>query len=100
MRVLLPTGVGRGSVFDLHGHPWQRDPYVCPGSAKDGLTGKCTSTEVASRAIGLNPVGFYLGGQESILPNDHFDIVPLRGAGGVDAVPGTTSSATRPASAT
>jgi hypothetical protein len=70
-RVLEPTGVGRGTTFDLHGHLWQRDPYVA-GS-------------VPSQTIGHNPLGFYLGHQESVQPSGHFDIVPKNGAGGAFA---------------
>ncbi|MBI5342004.1 MAG: hypothetical protein HZB63_01525 [Deltaproteobacteria bacterium] len=104
MHVLGAPGATRGSVFKLHGHLWQRAPYVCPGQndGLPGLTGKCNWTdfgaasfEPGSRAIGVNPIGMYLGGQESILPGSHFDIVlpgaglgPTGGAGGVGAVKG------------
>ncbi|MCP5364150.1 MAG: hypothetical protein H6905_02765 [Hyphomicrobiales bacterium] len=87
MRVLMPFGVGRGTTFNLHGHNWQRDPYVCPGSSHNGLSGKCSLTEVASRAIGHNPVGFTLGHQESVTPATHFDIV-VPSAGGSFEVTG------------
>jgi hypothetical protein len=105
LHVLNPTGVMRGSVFHLHGHMWQRSPYVCPGQDDGlgaGMAGKCNWTdfgaanfEIGSRAIGVNPIGKYLGAQESILPAAHFDIVlpgdglgPTGGAGGVHKVPG------------
>ena len=95
-----PTGVGRAGSFTLHGHQWQRAPYVCPGSGFLGLAGNCRPTgffptlvgtggqfEVASRAIGENPTSFYLGGQESISPADHFDFV-MDHAGGVNGITG------------
>ena len=44
MHLLMPTGSPRASSFTLHGHLWQRAPYVCPDSAKDGLAGKCLAT--------------------------------------------------------
>jgi hypothetical protein len=115
MHVLYPAGTSvddlhnRGIVFGLNGHLWQRAPYICPGQndGLPGLTGKCNWTdfprnateqaafEPGSRAIGLNPIGMYLGGQESVLPGAHFDIVlpgeglgPTGGAGGVEKVPG------------
>jgi hypothetical protein len=90
MHVLYPAGTSvddfhdRGIVFHLHGHMWQRAPYVCPGQndGLSGLTGKCNWTnfgtapfEVGSRAIGVNPIGMYMGAQESVLPGAHFDIV-------------------------
>ncbi len=103
MHVLLPSGVERGSVFHLHGHLWQRAPYICLGQndGVPGLNGKCNWTdfgdanfEPGSRAIGVNPIGMYLGSQESVLPAAHFDIVlpgagiAHGGAGGVNQVAG------------
>ena len=73
MRVLEPTGVGRGTTFNLHGHVWQRDPYL------EGT--------VPSQTIGNNPLGFYLGGQESVTPAAHFDVV-LPSAGGKNGILG------------
>ena len=73
MRVLEPTGVGRGTTFNLHGHVWARDPYL--------------ADVVPSQRIGENPEAMYLGGQESVTPNAHFDVV-LPKAGGVAGVPG------------
>jgi hypothetical protein len=102
LHVLNPAGVERGTVFQLHGHLWQRAPYVCPGQNDGtGLEGKCNWTnfgdanfEIGSRALGVNPIGMYLGAQESILPGAHFDIVlpgdgiAHGGAGGAGKVPG------------
>jgi hypothetical protein len=95
-----PAGVARAGSFNLHGHDWQRAPYVCPGSAFLGLVGNCKPTgffptligtggqfEVASRAIGDNPTSFYLGGQESVSPAEHFDLV-MDHAGGVNGITG------------
>ena len=74
LRVLMASGSGRGTTFNLHGHNWQRDPYVCPGSSYLGLEGKCYPDEVGSRAIGDNPTGMELGGQESVTPTAHYDL--------------------------
>jgi len=74
MRLLEPTGAGRGTTFNLHGHAWQRAPYI--------------AGEVASQTIGDNWLGMVLGHQESVTPAAHFDIVPLNGAGGAYAVAG------------
>lgn len=102
MHVILPSGSARGSVFNLHGHVWQRAPYNCPTSSYLGLPGACPSTgffptlprqdglppfEVASRGIGPNPMSMYLGGQDSVLPASHFDIVAQH-AGGANGVKG------------
>jgi hypothetical protein len=109
-RLLYPAGNSmddlheRGVSFHLHGHLWQRAPYVCPGQ-NDGLItlpGKCNWTnfgdpgfEVGSRAVGVNPIGMYLGSQDSVLPASHYDVVlpgagrgPNGGAGGLNLVTG------------
>ena len=87
MRVLMPHGIGRGSTFNVHGHPWQRAPYVCEGSAKHGLPGKCNFNEVGSTSIGHNPAGMYLGHQESVNGTEHYEVV-LPSAGGSGGVEG------------
>jgi hypothetical protein len=79
MHLLAPASSGRKSVPTLHGHLWQRDPYVCPGSSHVGLAGKCTTGEVGSTAIGDNPVGFYLGAFQSFMASGHFEIVTEAG---------------------
>jgi hypothetical protein len=73
MRLLEPTGVGRGTTFNLHGHIWQRDPYL--------------AGTVPSQTIGKNPHGFYLGHQENVNPGAHYDVV-LDSAGGARKVVG------------
>jgi hypothetical protein len=87
LRLLEPHGGFRSSVFRLHGHVWQREPYVCPGSAHLGLPGKCLPTELPAKALGLNPISFYQGAQENVLPYMHWEIL-LPSAGGANAVPG------------
>jgi len=84
MRVLMPHGTGRGTTFNLHGHVWQRDPYVCPGQDDLYVSGKCTGVDilstdvneaVGSQAIGWNRMGHSLGGQESINSHTHFEVI-------------------------
>jgi len=93
LRVLEPTGVGRGTTFTVHGHIWQRDPYLCPDDIADGIPGKCANVDMAtfrqvgSLSIGKNPIGFYLGGQESVQPYEHFDL-RLENTGGVNGIDG------------
>jgi hypothetical protein len=82
-----PYGTTRGSTFSLHGHVWQRDPYVCNGEARNALTGACLMSTVGSRNIGTNPMGFAQGGQESWNAPTHFDVV-LPSAGGGNGVIG------------
>jgi hypothetical protein len=86
MRLGVPSGTNRGTTFQLHGHVWQRDPYICPGS-KDGLSGRCATNVVGSQIIGDNPLAFHQGGQESINAPTHFDIVVPK-AGGDNGVTG------------
>jgi len=76
MRIGMPHGTNRGSTFTLHGHLWQRDPYITqnhdvygfPNSVVDGGPG------IGSMTIGNNPLGFYMGALESIWPSTHYDI--------------------------
>jgi hypothetical protein len=87
LRLTAAHGTKRGSVFELNGHLWQRDPYICPGESRNGLLGACLMTSVGSRAIGNNPIGFYEAGRESWSAYNHYDIV-LPKAGGENAIPG------------
>ena len=56
LRLLNPSGVGRGSIMTLHGHVWDRSPYVCPGENYLGIPGKCGPTgfypTVPGRSVG------------------------------------------------
>jgi hypothetical protein len=95
LHLLEPSGSNRASTFTLHGHLWQRAPYVCPGSSKDGLAGKCKATgfypslsgEVGSRAIGTSPLEMYMGAQDLVMAGAHFTLL-LPSAGGANKVPG------------
>ena len=73
MRVADPGGNMRNRVFTLHGHLWQRQPYLAGA--------------VPSQTIGENPLAFYRGAQEGIGSGSHYDIV-LASAGGAFEVPG------------
>lgn len=64
-RVLKPGGHNRSESFTLNGHVWQREPYIN------------NSTE-----IGDNPLSNWIGAQEGVGPTNHFDVVPVGGAGG------------------
>ncbi|MFK3650793.1 hypothetical protein ACI2IY_20475 [Lysobacter enzymogenes] len=86
LRVLMPTGIGRGTIFSLHGHAWARDPYLAervddlgyPKGSGPGDWG------IASRCIGGNPQQMSLGGQESVTAMAHYDVVlPAAGRHGV-----------------
>jgi hypothetical protein len=67
MHVLNGASADRDGTFILHGHLWQRDPYVCPGQNDLTLEGKCVISESApSQALGINPIGKYMGGEEGM----------------------------------
>ena len=96
LHLLEPAGVPRASTFTLHGHVWQRAPYVCAASAYLGLAGHCKPTgwfptlagfEVGSKALGNSPTSFFMGAQDLVTPAAHFDLV-LPSAGGSNARPG------------
>jgi hypothetical protein len=105
MHLTMPFGPGRGTTYDLHGHVWQRDPYVCD-SADLGLPGKCETGDGHAGRVGTgevgsqflaglpgvankeeNPLGMSLGGIESVIAGEHYEIV-IPSAGGSNAVPG------------
>ncbi|MDD5763346.1 MAG: hypothetical protein PHP88_12690, partial [bacterium] len=90
MHVGVPFGTSRGSTFNLHGHVWQRAPYLAEftdpatGMPRDYALG---GPGLGSVKIGNNPLSFYQSGQESITPYAHFDL-RLPSAGGANAVKG------------
>ena len=85
IQVTNAAGGARGGVFGLHGHLWQRDPYLAQNVDAQGFPDK--DYGVGSVRIGYNPIGMWLGGQESILPGGHFTFV-FDSAGGGNSVPG------------
>jgi hypothetical protein len=94
MHVLNGASADRDSTFVLHGHVWQRDPYVCPADNYLGLPGYCeqkgwfgTKNSVGSQALGVNPVVKYMGGEEGMgHVYGHWPI--LFDAGGTNSAPG------------
>jgi hypothetical protein len=83
MYVLNGASADRDGTFVLHGHVWQRDPYVCPDDNYYGLPGYCDPymkvdgayvldkdgnkvQSVGSLALGTNPIGKYMGGEEGM----------------------------------
>jgi hypothetical protein len=89
-RLYLLNGAStdRDSTFVLHGHVWQRDPYVCPGQSDLGLVGRCNpNTPVPSLALGNNPQAKYMGSEEGMgHAYGHWPI--LISAGGSDGIAG------------
>jgi hypothetical protein len=60
VRLLMPGGHARGTTYTLHGHNWQRQPYI-NGSSEIGDN--------------TDPGSEYYGTQEGINPAGHWDIV-------------------------
>ena len=87
IHVLNGASADRDATFILHGHVWQRDPFVCPGDNHLGLPGLCDPSKVPSRALGRNPLGKAMGGEEGMgHVFGHWPI--LFDAGGSFGVPG------------
>jgi hypothetical protein len=91
MHVLNGASADRDGTFVLHGHVWQRDPFVCTGAAQDDevpLKGRCDPDVYApSQRLGLNPQGKYMGGEEGMgHVYGHWPI--LFNAGGTNAIQG------------
>ncbi len=83
IRVLMPTGTGRGSVVEFHGHSWMRDPYLAEFVEPEGYPrgGGLITWGTPSKCIGKNALAMHLGGQESLTPMAHFDLVFPRAGG-------------------
>lgn len=83
IRTLMPTGAGRGTTVELHGHNWMRDPYLAEevdsGSFPKGHSH--SDWKAPSSCIGKNPMAMGLGGQESVTPMAHFDMIFPRAGG-------------------
>lgn len=117
IRSVMPTGVGRASTMELHGHSWMRDPYLAQyveeieyvdgidemgqpiikrhsfprGGNQYGFYGEkgkfYPGWGTPSKCIGENALAMHLGGQESLTPMAHFDLILPR-AGGTYGVTG------------
>ena len=76
-------------MANFHGHNWFRDPYLAERVDADSFPvgGAPFSWWGPSKCIGENPLGMGLGGQESITPLAHFDLV-FPNAGGKHFVRG------------
>lgn len=92
IHALMPTGTGRASTMELHGHGWPRDPYLAEhvmqtdkGAFPKGFSE--ATWGIPSKCIGGNALAMYMGGQESLSPMAHFDMVFPR-AGGYRGIKG------------
>ncbi len=83
IRTLMPTGAGRASTVELHGHHWMRDPYLAERTGAGGypMGSRPADWGIPSQCIGQNPLGMSMRGQESVTPIAHFDMVFPRAGG-------------------
>lgn len=70
-RLLEPGGHARNSVFNLHGHVWEEEPY-----------------EGRSLRLGTNPFSEWKGARDGHGPGNHHDVLLRNGAGGKFHTPG------------
>ncbi len=93
-RMLHPDGKGGfpDSVWTIHGHVWQEEPYV------DSCDNPETCPQfTASARLGLNPLSQWMGSRDGFGPGNHFDIL-IDKAGGSFSVPGDYLYRSYPAS--
>ena len=81
-RVLQPGGHARNSVFQVHGHVWQIEPYETDASLVTNPLG------IGSTSIGDNALSMWEGSRMGHGPMNHFDAVLENGAGGKFQVTG------------
>jgi hypothetical protein len=81
-RLLEPGGHARNSVFQVHGHVWQQEPYDTDPSPVTNPLG------IGSTSIGDNPLSLWEGSRMGHGPMQHADAVPENGAGGAFHVTG------------
>jgi hypothetical protein len=103
IHLLNGASADRDGTFVLHGHVWQRDPYVCRSNWMDDydettdgggvilkgdpLWGRCDPQRLGSQALGYNPLAKWMGSQEGLgHVFGHWPI--LFDAGGTGEVPG------------
>lgn len=70
-RLLQPGGHARNIVFAVHGHVWDKEPYI-----------------LNSTRIGRNTFSFWEGARMGHGPTNHFDVLFRNGAGGKFGIAG------------
>jgi hypothetical protein len=92
IRALMPTGIGRASTVQLYGHRWMRDPYLAEVD-QEGSNGSFPmghrpfDWKTPATCIGQNILAITMGGQESVSPMAHYDMV-FPHAGGIKRITG------------
>jgi manganese oxidase len=87
-RLLHPDGLGGfpDSVWTIHGHVWQEEPYV--DGCLDPVAMPCPNDKlIPSARLGFNPLSQWMGSRDGFGPGNHFDI-SIDKAGGNYSIPG------------
>jgi hypothetical protein len=91
MRLVQPGGHARGHVFTVHGHAWQRQPYLDNSDRLNFGPPPADPTVLNVEPGGISPghnnMSFWVGSQEGMSTQNHFDLL-LPKAGGRFAVTG------------
>jgi hypothetical protein len=90
IRLLEPGGHARAHVFSVHGHTWQREPYL-DNSDRLNYGPPPDPTVLNKEPDGISPghnnMSWWVGAQEGMTAENHFDLL-LPSAGGRFGVPG------------
>jgi alpha-tubulin suppressor-like RCC1 family protein len=91
MRLVQPGGHARGHVLSIHGHAWQRQPYLNNSDRLNFGPPPADPTVLDTEPDGISPghnnMSFWTGGQEGMSAQNHYDLL-LPEAGGRFAVAG------------
>ena len=91
IRLLQPGGHARGHVFSVHGHAWQREPYLNDSDRLNYGPPPADPTVLNREADGIsaghNNASWWVGAQEGMTAMNHFDLL-LPHAGGRFGVAG------------
>jgi hypothetical protein len=85
VRLLEPGGHSRGHVFAIHGHAWQREPYLQNSDRLNFGPPPADPTVLNKEPDGISPghnnMSWWVGSQEGMAAENHFDLL-LPSAGG------------------
>jgi manganese oxidase len=85
MRLLQPGGHARGHVFTIHGHAWQRAPYLNNSDRLNFGPPPADPTVLNLDPGGISPghnnMSWWVGAQEGMSAHNHFDLLLPRAGG-------------------
>ncbi|HZD75184.1 MAG TPA: hypothetical protein VE776_15055, partial [Actinomycetota bacterium] len=91
LRLLQPGGHSRGHVFTVHGHVWQREPYLNNSDRLNWGSPPADPTVLNKEPDGISPgwnnMSWWVSSQEGMSAENHFDLL-LPSAGGRFGVTG------------